>query len=185
MPCDVSMCRNSMFNMLEFAIEYRNRVSQCPQHNDMNLRKFELCHIPYFLGPSPSFSGFPVTFPPVPDHFCMFYDYFRCSVPLRCLPDCSVIRSFRFFRLSPCSVIRSFRFFRLSPSISLFRLISFQFSILGSDRSESGSLLPIRLHFCSATILFPVDLCVLLSFDHMTSISPSNYDPFLIVLFRI
>ena len=36
-----------------------------------------------------------------------------------------------------------------------------------------------------ATIPFPVDLRVLLSFDHMTSVSPSNYDPFLIVLFCI
>ena len=28
-----------------------------------------VCHVPYFLGPSPSFSGLPVTFPPVPDPF--------------------------------------------------------------------------------------------------------------------
>ena len=132
---------------------------------------WHVCHVPYFLGPSPSFSGFPVTFPPVPDHFRTSYDYSVCSVPLRCLLDCSVICSFRVFRLF--------------PFIPLFQLVSFQFSILGSDRSESGSLPPIRLHFCSATIPFPVDLCVLLSFDHMTSVSPSNYDPFLIVLFCI
>ena len=44
------------------------------------LHKF-MCHILYFLGPSPSFSGFPVTFPPVPDHFCMFYAYFRMFHP--------------------------------------------------------------------------------------------------------
>ena len=96
-----------------------------------------------------------MTFLPVPDHFHMFYDYFRP--------------------------------FRLFPSISLFQLVSFQISILlvGSDCSESGSLPLIRLHFCSATIPFPVDLCVLLSSDHMTSVSPSNYDPFLIVLFCI
>ena len=75
--------------------------------------------------------------------------------------------------------------FRLLLFIPLFRLVSFQFSILGSDRSESGSLPLIRLHFCSATIPFPIDLRVLLSFDHMTSVSPSNYDPFLIVLFCI
>ena len=61
------------------------------------------------------------------------------------------------------------------------KYVTFQFFILGSDHSESGSLLSIRLHFCSATIPFPVDLRVLLSFDHMTSVSPSNYDPFLIV----
>ena len=126
---------------------------------------------PYFLGPSPSFSGFPVTFLPVPNHFRVFYDYFHP------------------FRLSPlssdCSVICPFHVFRLFPSISLFRLISFQFSILGSDRSESGSLLSICLHFCSATIPFSVDLRVLLFFDLMTSVSPSNYDPFLIVLFCI
>ena len=83
------------------------------------------CHILYFLGPSPSSSGFPVTFPPVPDHFRMFYAYFRRSVLLCCLLDYSVIRSFRVF----C----------LFLSIPLFRLVSFQFSILGSDRSESGS----------------------------------------------
>ena len=77
-----------------------------------------------------------------------------------------------------CSVIRPFHVFHLFPSISLFWLVSFQFSILGSDCSESGSLLSIRLHFCSATILFPVDLRVLLFFDLMTSVSPSNYDPF-------
>ena len=52
------------------------------------------------------------------------------------------------------SVICPFRVFRLFPPISLFRLISFQFSILGSDRSGSGSLLSIRLHSCSATIPF-------------------------------
>ena len=88
------------------------------------------------------------------------------------------IRSVSLCCLSDCSVIPPFRVFRLFPSISLFRLVSFQFSILGSDHSESGSLLSIRLHFCSATILFPIDLCVLLSFDLMTSVSPSNYDPF-------
>ena len=65
-----------------------------------------------------------------------------CSVSLRCLLICSVIRPFRVFRLF--------------PSISLFRLVSFQFSILGSDCSESGSLLSICLHFCSATIPFPL-----------------------------
>ena len=36
-----------------------------------------MCHVPYFLGPSPSFSGFPVTFPLVPDHFRVFYDYVK------------------------------------------------------------------------------------------------------------
>ena len=80
------------------------------------------------------------------------------------------------FLIIPSSV--PFHVFRLFPSILLFRLVSFQFSILGSDRSESGFLPQIRLHFCSATIPFPVDLRVLLSFDHMTSVSPSNYDPF-------
>ena len=108
-----------------------------------------------------------------------------CSRPLSvCLitiPICSV----SFHCLLIFSVIRPFRVFRLFPSISLFRLVSFQFSLLGSDRSESGSLLSIRLHFCSATIPFSVDLCVLLSFDLMTSVSSSNYDLFLIVLFCI
>ena len=100
---------------------------------------------------------------------------------------CSMTISIRSVSLhfSDCSVIRPFRVFRLFPSISLFRLVSFQFSILGSNRSESESLLSIRLHFCSATIPFPVDLRVLLSFDLMTSVSPSNYDPLLIVLFCI
>ena len=106
------------------------------------------------------------------NHFRVFYDYF--------CPFCLSLRC-----LLICSVIRPFRVFRLFPSISLFQLVSFQFSILGSDRSESGSLLSIRLHFCSATIPFPVDLRVLLSFDLMTSVSPSNYDLFLIVLFCI
>ena len=119
------------------------------------------CHIPYFIGPSPSFSGFPVTFLPVLDHFCMFYDYFHPFHP-------SLLSSWLFCHpFLPCIL-----------SIPLFRLVSFQFSILWSDRSESGSLLPIRLHFCSSTIPFPVDLRALLSFDHMTSVSPSNYDPF-------
>ena len=95
------------------------------------------------------------------------------------------VRSVSLCCLSDCSVIRPFRVFRLFPSISLFQLVSFQFPILGSDRSESRFLLLIRLHFCSATIPFSVDLRVLLSFDHMISVSPSNYDPFLIVLFCI
>ena len=86
---------------------------------------------------SPSFSSFPVTFPPVPDHFRVFYDYFR--------PFCLSPLSFWLFchPSLPCF-----------PLISLFRLVSFQFSILGSDRSESRSLPLIRLHFCSATIPF-------------------------------
>ena len=101
-----------------------------------------MCHVPYFLEPSLLFSGLPVTFPPVPDHFRVFYNY---SHP------------FRFSLLSwfaPLSVPSVF--FRLIPSTSLFRLVSFQFSVLGSDRSESGSLLFIRLHFCWATIPFPL-----------------------------
>ena len=68
------------------------------------------------------------------------------SVSLRCL---------WFVPLSVPSV-----FFRLFPSTSLFRLVSFQFSLLGSDCSESRSLLSIRLHSCSATIPFSVDLRV-------------------------
>ena len=39
----------------------------------MTMELFPICHVPYFLGPSPSFSGLPVTFPPVPDPFpCVF-----------------------------------------------------------------------------------------------------------------
>ena len=102
-------------------------------------RIWNYCHVPYFLEPSLSFSGLPVTFPPVPNHFRVFYNY---SHLFRCL---------WFVPLSVPSV-----FFRLCPSTSLFRLVSFQFSILGSDRSEFGSLLLIRLHFCSATIPFPL-----------------------------
>ena len=104
-----------------------------------------------------------------------------CSRPFPCVlwlfpsvPPLSVV-----FWFVPSSVPSVF--FRLFPPISLFRLVSFQFSILGSDRSESGSLLSIRLHFCSATIPFPIDLrvyCPLILW-------PSNYDPFLIVLFCI
>ena len=45
-------------------------------------RMIVVCHVPYFLGPSPSFSGLPVTFPPVPDHFRVFYNY---SHPFRFL----------------------------------------------------------------------------------------------------
>ena len=79
-----------------------------------------------------------------------------CSRPLSVcsitIPICSA--SFRCLLI--CSVICPFRVFHLFPSISLFRFVSFQFSILGSDRSESGSLLSIRLHFCSATIPFPL-----------------------------
>ena len=114
---------------------------------------WQYCYIPYLLGPSPLFSGFPVMFPPVPDHFCTFYAYF--------VPFFSVV-----FLIMPLSV--PFHVFRLFPSIPLFRLVSFQFSILGSDCSESGSLPLIHLHLCLATILFPIDLHILLSFDHMT-----------------
>ena len=56
-----------------------------------------VCHVPYFLEPSLSFSGLPVTFPPVPDHFRVFYDY---SHPFRFSPlflICSVIHPFRVF----------------------------------------------------------------------------------------
>ena len=102
----------------------------------------------------------------------------RLFLTISVCPMTISIRSVSLHCLSDCSVIRPFHVFRLFPSISSFRLVSFQFSILGSDRSESGSLLSIRLHFCSATIPFPFDLHVLLSFDLMTSVSPSNYDPF-------
>ena len=44
------------------------------------------------------------------------------------------VRSISLRCLSDCSVIHPFRVFRLFPSISLFQLVSFQFSILGSDR---------------------------------------------------
>ena len=77
-----------------------------------------------------------------------------CSRPLSVCSITIPIRSVSFRCLLICSVIRPFRVFCLFPSISLFRLVSFQFSLLGSDRSESGSLLSIRLHFCSATIPF-------------------------------
>ena len=83
----------------------------------------QYCYIPYLLGPSPSFSGFPVMFPPVPDHFRTFYAYF--------VPFFSVV-----FLIIPLSV--PFHVFHLFPSIPLFRLVSFQFSILGSDCSESS-----------------------------------------------
>ena len=95
-----------------------------------------------------------------------------CSRPLSVCLLATPIRSVSFRCLLICSVIRPFRVFRLFPSISLFLLVSFQFSILGSDRSESGSLFSIRLHSCSATILFSVDLHVLLSSDLMTSVFP-------------
>ena len=41
------------------------------------------CHVPYFLGLSPSFSGLPATFPPVPDPFPCVFSY---SHPFRSLP---------------------------------------------------------------------------------------------------
>ena len=42
-----------------------------------------ICHVPYFPGPSPSFSGLPATFPPVPDPFPCVFSY---SHPFRLLP---------------------------------------------------------------------------------------------------
>ena len=102
--------------------------------------------------------------------------------PSRDIPACSrslsvcllaiPIHSVPFRCLLICSVTCPFRVFRLFPSISLFLLVSFQFSVLGSDRSESGSLFSIRLHSCSATIPFSVDLRVLLFSDLMTSVFP-------------
>ena len=95
-----------------------------------------------------------------------------CSRPLSVCLLAIPIRPVPFRCLLICSVTRPFRVFRLFPSISLFLLVSFQFSILGSDRSESGSLFSIRLHSCSATIPFSVDLRVLLFSDLMTSVFP-------------
>ena len=106
-----------------------------------------------------------------------------CSRPFPCLITIP-IRSVSFRCLLICSVIRPFCIFCLFPSISLFRLVSFQFSILGSDCSESRSLLSIRLHSCSATIPFLL-ISVFIVFDLMTSVFPLNYNPFLIVLFCI
>ena len=122
------------------------------------IRSANNCHVPYFLGLSPSFSGLPTTFPPVPDPFHVSFSYLH---PFRLL-----------LLASDLSRHPSLPHFRLFPSISLFLLASFQFSILRSDRSEFGSLLSIRLHSCSATIPLPVDLRVLLSSDLMTSVFP-------------
>ena len=36
---------------------------------------YSQCHVPYFLGPSPSYSGLPATFPPVPDPFRVSFSY--------------------------------------------------------------------------------------------------------------
>ena len=61
-------------------------LSSFPQHPLHQMLQFFLlsvCHVPYFLGPSPSFPGLPVTFPPVPDHFRVSYNY---SHPFRFLP---------------------------------------------------------------------------------------------------
>ena len=41
MPQDVSTCWNSMYNMVEFAIEYRDSLDIMTADRDMNLRKFE------------------------------------------------------------------------------------------------------------------------------------------------
>ena len=100
--------------------------------------------------------------------------------PSRDIPACSR-PLFRVFLAIPihsvsfrchliCPVTHPFRVSRLFPSLSSFLLVSLQISILGSNRSESGSLLSIRLHSCSATIPFSVDLRTLLSFDLMTPV---------------
>ena len=68
------------------------------------------------------FSDLPMIFRPFPYVLCLFLS----------VPSFSVV-----FLIIPSSV--PFRVFRLLPFIPLFRLVSFQFSILGSDRSESGS----------------------------------------------
>ena len=39
------------------------------------------CHVPYFLGLSPSFSGLPATFPPVPDPFPVYSQPFPSVLP--------------------------------------------------------------------------------------------------------
>ena len=67
-------------------------------------------------------------------HSCLFPTISVCSItiPIRSVS----LRCLWFVPLSIPSM-----FFRLIPSTSLFRLVSFQFSILGSDRSEFRSLL--------------------------------------------
>ena len=111
------------------------------------------CHVLYFLGLSPSFSGLPA-----------------CSRPLFRVFLAIPIRSVSFRCHLICPVTRPFRVSCLFPSLSSFLLVSLQFSILGSDRSESGSLFSIRVHSCSATIPFSIDLRTLLSFDLMTPV---------------
>ena len=70
--------------------------------------------------------------PAFPRHSRLFPTISVCSMPLS-------IRSVLLRCLLDYSVIRSFHVFRLFLSIPLFQLVSFQFSILGSDRSESRS----------------------------------------------
>ena len=45
----------------------------------------DFCHVPYFLGLSPSFSGLPASFPPVPDPFPVY------SQPFPSVPPPSVV----------------------------------------------------------------------------------------------
>ena len=63
-----------------------------------------------------------------------------CSRPLSRIFLAIPIRSVSFRCHLICPVTRPFRVPRLIPSLSSFLLVFLQFSILGSDRSESGSL---------------------------------------------
>ena len=42
MPCDVSTCWNSTFNMLNFTLDYRVPIDEFTSNCDLNLRKYEL-----------------------------------------------------------------------------------------------------------------------------------------------
>ena len=42
MPCDVSTCWNSTFNMLNFTIDYHIAINMVISNRDLNLHKYKL-----------------------------------------------------------------------------------------------------------------------------------------------
>ena len=67
------------------------------RHHQRLAQGFTSCHVPYFLGLSPSFSGLPASFPPVPDPFPVY------SQPFPPVPSPSVVTWF-----APSPVLSAF-----------------------------------------------------------------------------